>query len=267
MLEIFQYDFMIRALIGGIILSILAPIIGIFVVLKRYAMLSDTLAHVSLLGVSIGIILNISPTVSTIIIVLIVTWLIEILRYKYKIYSDSLLAMILSISLALSIILVSLSNSFNSSLLSYLFGSILAITNYDIYMLIVLGIFIIGFIYIYLQDFIYLSLDENVAKISGVKTKILNSVLIITVGLLVALSIHIIGSLLIGSMIVIPVISALQLKLGFVQTLFSAITISVMATLSGLFLSFFYAIPSGASIVAFSILIFILILAFNSIKK
>ena len=120
MLEIFQYDFMIRALIGGTILSILAPIIGIFVVLKRYAMVSDTLAHVSLLGVSIGIILNISPTVLTIIVVLIVTWLIEILRYKYKIYSDSLLAMILSISLALSIILVSLSNSFNSSLLSYL---------------------------------------------------------------------------------------------------------------------------------------------------
>ena len=133
-------------------------------------------------------------------------------------------------------------------------------------MLIVLGIFIIGFIYIYLQDFIYLSLDENVAKVSGVKTEILNSLLIITVGLLVALSIHIIGSLLIGSMIVIPVISALQFKLGFVQTLFSAITISVIATLSGLFLSFFYAIPRGATIVAYSIIILIIILAFKSIK-
>ncbi len=264
-MEIFQYDFMIRAFIGGAILSLLTPLVGIFIVLKRYAMVSDTLAHVALLGVSIGIITGISPTISTIITVLILSLLIEYLRFKYQIYSDSLLAIILSTSLALSIILVSLSNNFNSSLLSYLFGSILSITNQDLIYLSILAVTILIIMSYYWRDFIYLSLDENVAKVSGVKIDYLNFLLITMVGLLVALSIHIIGSLLIGAMIVIPVISALQLKTGFLNTLLIAILISTISTTMGLLLSFYFAIPSGASIIATSVIILISILILKRI--
>jgi len=252
-----------RAFIVGIIIGLVSPILGIFVVLKRFSMLADTLAHISLLGIASGIIMGINPTITTIITVLTLAWLIEYLRTYLKIYSDSLLALFLSGSLSISIILISLSDNFNTSLLSYLFGSILAITDLDLIIIASTGIVIILTMIFYLYEFIYLTLDEDVAQVSGIKVKSLNFLFLTLVSLLIAFSIHIIGSLLIGALIIIPVVSALQYKRGFLQTLGLATIFSVTAIILGLTFSFYFSIPSGASIVLNALIIFILSIFIN----
>jgi len=252
-----------RAFAVGIIIGLVSPLLGIFVVLKRFSMLADTLAHISLLGIASGIIMGINPTITTIITVLTLAWLIEYLRTYLKIYSDSLLALFLSGSLSISIILISLSDNFNTSLLSYLFGSILAITDLDLIIIASTGVVIILTMIFYLYEFIYLTLDEDVAQVSGIKVKGLNFLFLTLVSLLIAFSIHIIGSLLIGALIIIPVVSALQYKRGFLQTLGLATIFSVTAIILGLTFSFYFSIPSGASIVLNALIIFILSIFIN----
>ena len=266
MLEIFQYEFMQRAFGVGIIIGLVAPLLGIFVVLKRYSMLADTLAHISLLGVATGIIIGVSPTLTTVITVLFLAWLIEYLRSYFNFYSDSLLALFLSGSLSISIILISLSDNFNASLLSYLFGSILAIKSIDLIVIAITGVIIISIMLFYLYEFIYLTLDESVAQVSGVKVKALNFLFLTLVSLLIAFSIHIIGSLLIGALIVIPVVSALQYRRGFLQTLAFATIFSVFSIIFGLILSFYLSIPSGASIVLNALIIFMISTLINRKK-
>jgi zinc transport system permease protein len=252
-----------RAFAVGLIIGLVSPMLGIFVVLKRYSMLADTLAHISLLGVASGIIMGISPTLSTIVTVLILAWTIEFFRSYYDIYSDSLLSIFLSGSLSISIILISLSDSFNTSLLSYLFGSILSVQNSDLIVIGIAGLIIFGIMIFYIHDFIYLTLDEDVAKVSGVNVKLLNFLFLTLVSLLIAFSIHIIGSLLIGALIVIPVVSALQYRSGFLKTLLIATLFSVTSIIFGLIFSFYFSIPSGASIVVSSIVIFLSSLFLN----
>lgn len=252
-----------RAFIVGIIIGLIAPLLGLFIVLKRYSMLADTLAHISLLGVASGTIIGISPTVSTVVTVVILAWFIEYLRSFYNIYSDSILSLFLSGSLSLSIVLISLSDNFNTSLLSYLFGSILSVQEMDIVVISITGVLIGGVMLFYIYDYIYLTLDEGVAQVSGVRVKLLNFIFLTLVSLLIAFSIHIIGSLLIGALIIIPVISALQYRRGFFQTLGLATLFSLASVILGLTLSFYFSIPSGASIVINSIMIFLITLGLN----
>lgn len=139
-MEIFEYAFMIRAFVAGIFIAILAPTLGTFVVVRRYSMLSDSLAHISLLGVALGFLFSISTTFSAIIIALLASLFIEYLRKNHNIYSDSILSIFLSSALALAIIIVSISNSFNVALFSYLFGSIVAVSKEDIWTICIFGV-------------------------------------------------------------------------------------------------------------------------------
>lgn len=262
-MEILQYEFMQRAFIVGGIIGLVAPFLGIFIVLKRYSMLSDTLAHISLLGVATGIVMGINPTPVTVTVVILSSWLIEYLRIYYKFYSDSLLALFLSGSLSLSITVISLSDNFNTSLLSYLFGSILSINLLDIVMISIIGVVILGFILFFIYEYIYLTLDESMAKVGGVPVVFLNFLFLTLVSILIALSIHIVGTLLIGALIVIPVISALQFKRGFFKTIGIALLFSLLSIFNGLTISFYLSIPSGASIVLTALALFFISAVIN----
>jgi zinc transport system permease protein len=255
-----------RAFIVGGIIGLVAPFLGIFIVLNRYSMLADTLAHISLLGVASGVAIGVSPTASTLIAVLSLALLIEYLRTKYQFYSDSLLSLFLSVSLSLSIVIVSLSDNFNVSLLSYLFGSILTLKNSDIIVVSATGFTILIFMFFRIHHMLSVSFDSDIAKVSGIKVVFLNFSFLSLVAMLIAFSINIIGSLLIGAMIVIPVVSALQYRVGFFATLQIAILFSLFSVFSGLLVSFFFAIPSGATIVLNSTIIFVISLFFNRIK-
>lgn len=256
-MEIFQYEFMINAFIAGVLIAILTSTLSLFVVVKRYAMLSDALAHISLLGVAIGFLFQVSTIVTAVIVSIIASVMIEYLRSYKKLYSDSMLSIFLSSALAVSVIIVSLSNSFNSSLFDYLFGSIVAVTSEDIFMIILFFILTIIFIIVYYQKLLLICFNEELAISNGVNVKLINLLFTALIGTLVAISIKIIGALLIGAIMIIPVVSAICLKKGFKTTWILSTIFSVLGVITGLVLSFYVSIPSGATIVIILLLVFI----------
>ena len=259
-MEIFQYEFMINAFIAGILIAILTSTLSLFVVVKRYAMLSDALAHISLLGVAIGFLFETSTITMAIIASSIAAILIEYVKSYKKLYSDSVLSIFLSASLAISIIIVSLSNSFTTSLFDYLFGSIVAINDEDI--MIIISFFIITLIFIgfYYQKLLLISFDEELAISSGVNVKLVNLIFTGLIGAMVAISIKIIGTLLIGALMIIPVISAICLKQSFIKTWILSAIFGILSVIIGLTLSFYVSIPSGATIVIVLLFFFLIML-------
>ncbi len=263
MFEMFEYDFMQRAFIAGIIIAILASISGTFIVLRRYSLIGETLAHSALLGVAIGLVAEYNPLWSAVVFALISAWLVEYLRSAFSIYSDAILAILLSGSLALAIILVSLGGAFNNSLFSYLFGSILSVSSEDIVVISIFGAISLVILLLFSKEFYFIAYDEEIAKTSGVKVNLLNFLLVSIVAVIIALSIRVVGSLLISALMIIPTIAALQFRVGFLKTVLFSLVIALSSVISGMTLSFYFSLPSGATIVMCVLCIFILSLVIN----
>ncbi len=246
-----------RAFVAGVIIAILAAISGFFIVLRRYSLIGETLSHASLVGVAIGVVSGVAPLWMALFIALFVALLIELLKERFEIYSDSILAIMLSGSLALALIIVSLGKSFNTSLFAYLFGSILSVTNKDIFFIISVGSILLVFLLYFAAKFYYIAYDEEVAKVSGLDVAKLNFLQMSITAVIVALSIKVVGSLLIGALMVIPVNAALLYRKGFIATLLLSLVFAVVSVIGGIILSYYFDLPSGATIVLFVILIFI----------
>lgn len=263
MLEIFNYGFMIRGFEAGIIIAVIAPLIGIFLVLRRYSLIADTLAHVSLAGVAIGLLLKVNPLITAIAAAVISSIAIERLRISKRVFGESALSIFLSGSLALAIVLISLANGFGVDLFSYLFGSITTVRQTDIYIIAVLGILVITAIVAFYKELLYVTVDEEAAKVSGVPTKFINLLLIVLSAFTVALAIPIVGVLLIAALIVIPVVAALQLKLSFKKTIIASEIISVFSVIAGIIAAFYLNLSAGGTIVLITIAIFGLIMIYK----
>ena len=263
MLEMFDYDFMQRAFVAGLFIAVLASISGNFVVLRRYSLMSETLAHSALVGVAVGLVAGYNPLWVAVGVAIGAAWLIEYLRSAFSLYSDAILAIILSGSLAVAVIIVSLGGAFNNSLFSYLFGSILSVTNEDVMTIVIVGSISLLFLLLFSKEFYFIAYDEEVAKTSGIKVKFLNFLLVSVVAVIIALSIRVVGSLLIGALMVIPTVAALQYRVGFRNTMFISLFFALFSVIFGMSLSYYYSLPSGATIVLSIIVIFIISLIIN----
>lgn len=259
----FEYDFMVNAFLAGIIIAILASVSGSFIVLRRYAMLTETLAHVALVGVAIGMVTEQNPIWVAVLVSVLSAWLIEYLRSYLGLYSDSILAIFLSGSLALAVVIVSVAGSFNASLFSYLFGSILSVTNEDLIVMLVFGSLAMAVLIGFFKEFYFIAFDEEVAQVSGLKVKMLNFMLVTIIAVIIALSIRVVGTLLIGALMVIPTISALRYRLGFSKTILLSLLFSISAVLVGMALSYNFSLPSGATIVLVILVIFVISMVIN----
>jgi zinc transport system permease protein len=266
MFEMFEYDFMQRAFLAGIIIAILASISGTFVVLKRYSLIGETLAHSSLLGVAVGLIAGYNPLWAAVVFAVVSAWIIEYLRSAFSLYSDAVLSILLSGSLAAAVIIVSLGGAFNNSLFSYLFGSILSVTYEDVVTIAIFGTLALGTLLFFSKELYFIAYDEEVAKVSGIKVKFLNFLLVSVVAIIIALSIRVVGSLLIGALMVIPTVSALQFRVGFLKSVIISLSIALFSVILGMTLSFHFSLPSGATIVLCVLGIFILSLIINNRK-
>jgi zinc transport system permease protein len=257
MLEnIFQYSFIVRGLEAGIIIAVIAPAIGIFLVLKRYSLIADTLAHVSLAGIALGLLLGINPVLTALGAAVVASLGIERLRTSRQVYGESALALFLSGSLALAVVILSLAHGFNANLFSYLFGSIVTVTATDVWIILVLALVVILMLLIFYKPLIYVTFDEEAAKVSGVPVRRVNTILIILAALTVALAIPIVGVLLIAALIVIPVVTALQLKKSFMATIIYAEIFSILSVIAGIVASFYLNLSTGGTIVLFMLSIF-----------
>jgi zinc transport system permease protein len=267
MLDLFQYSFVLRGLEAGTIVAIIAPLIGIFLVLRRYSLIADTLAHVSLAGIAIGFLLNLNPILTAMGVTVVSSLGIERLRTTKRIYGESALALFLSGSLALATVLLSLGRGFNANVFNYLFGSIVTVTQTDIYTIAAFAIIVVAILAAFYKELIYISFDEESAQVSGIPVRRINTVLIVLAALTISLSIPIMGILLIASLIVIPVISALQLRKSFTQTILYAEAMSVFSVLAGIVASFYLNLSAGGTIVLIMLAIFLFIMILKRAQK
>jgi len=267
MLELLQYDFMQRAFFAGIMIAIVAPLIGTFMVVRRYSLMADTLAHVSLVGVAMGLITGINPVITASGTAIIAAVGIETLRSSKKVYGESVLALFLSGSLALATVIISAGNGLNANFVSYLFGSITTVTSDDLWVIGSLGITVMALLFIFYKELFLVSFDEELAQAAGMKVERYNILLILLAALSVSISMRIIGVLLIGALMVIPVITAMQLAKSFKQTLAYAVCCSLIAVVTGLFTSYYFDLASGGTIVVIALTLFCISLIIKKFRK
>lgn len=264
MTNLFEYSFIIRGFEAGIIIALIAPLIGIFLVLRRYSLMADTLAHTSLVGIALGLLTGMSPLVAAVLTATASSIVIERLRHSKRIYGESALALFLSGSLALAIILINLGNGFKANLFSYLFGSIVTVQQSDLTVIAILGIVVVAGLVGFYKELVYISFDEESAQVSGIRTRWINQLLIILAAVTIAIAIPIVGILLISALIVIPVVTALQLKKSFKLTLLWAELFSVAAVVLGIIAAFYLHISAGAAIILVALALFISVFFFKS---
>jgi len=263
MLEIFQFDFMQRALIAGLAIGVIAPSIGMFLVVRRYSLMSDTLAHVSLTGVAIAALVGWNPILVAVITTLVAAFGIERLRFSRNVFGESVLAIFLSGSLALSSVIFSAARGLNAGLTSVLFGSITTVTRFDVELIVALAIVVIVAVVLLYPKLFSVAFDEEVAEVSGIRVRFYNTLIVMLAAVTVALAIRVVGALLIGALMVIPVVAALQWRLKFSHSIFLAIIFSLVSIVSGLFLSYYLDLATGGTIVLLAIVIFTVSLMLN----
>jgi zinc transport system permease protein len=263
MLEIFQYKFMIRAFLAGTVIAVIAPLIGAFLVVRRYSMLADTLAHVSLAGVAVGLLTKTQPVAAAVIFSTLSAFGLERLRESKRVFGESALAIFLWGSLAAAVVIISLAGGFNVGLFSFLFGSIATVAPVDLYFIAGLGALVLLLVLSFYKELFFVSFDEELARVNGINSRAFNLVLIVLAAVTVSLSMRIVGVLLIGALMVVPVITAMQLGRSFRQTLFISVGISLASVVSGLFLSYYLNLASGGTIVLVALAFFILGLLFG----
>ncbi len=265
--SMFSYSFMLRAIFIGGLVALCASVLGVILVLKRYSMIGDGLSHVSFGAMAIGLAFNQAPLYVAIPIVIVAAYLLLRVSENSKIKGDAAIGLISSSSVAIGIIVNTLSDGANIDLNSYMFGSILAIGKDDAYLCIVLGIIIlVAFIYFYHYIFA-ITFDENFAKATGIKIEIFKTLLAVLTALTIVIGMRIMGTLLISSLIVFPAITAMRLFKRFKWVLFASICISMISYMIGMIASYMLEIPSGASIVVSNLILFIIASIANGIRK
>lgn len=265
MMTIFSYTFMQNAIFVSVFISILCPCIGIFLVLRRYSMIEDTLAHSSLAGVTIGLLLNQNPILGAFIFTSICGVLIEFLRNYFKKYTDLILTIVLALSVGTAITIIS-SGKLNANADSFMFGSILTVTRLDMIMVLILSVISVITLILLYHQLIYIAYDEEAAKVAGVKVGLINYIFSILVASAISVSIRIVGVLVLGSMIALPVATALQLEKGFKMTLIFSILFSFIDIMLGLFISYYLNVAPGGFTALISVAVLVLVLLIKRLK-
>ncbi|MGN9161579.1 metal ABC transporter permease [Clostridium sulfidigenes] len=262
----FQYEFMQNAFLAAIFISILCPMVGVFLVLKRHSMMGDTLAHSAFAGVAIGLVMGFNPIICAFIFTTICGLSIEFLRDYYKKYAELILSIVLTFSVGIGITLISTGKA-SGNVNSYLFGSILTVTKADLIIMVILSCISILVIYFLYDKLLYTTFDEEGAKISGINVKAVNYIFSLLVGATISVSIRIMGILVMSSMIALPVATALQLDKGFKPTLLLSILFGFIDIILGLIFSYILNCAPGGTIALTSVVILIIIIIFKSTFK
>ncbi len=256
LMDMLAYSFMQRALVSGIFIAVSCAGLGVFLVLRRFAMIGEGLAHVGFSAVALGLVLGVTPmTVIIPVLMVISLWILK-LGEETAMYSDTAIGLVSSLAIAVGVLLASVSRGFNVDLFSYLFGSILAITSGEVWMSVILSILVVASLRLFYHDLFATTYDEDFAKVSGVRTDRINKVLILLTALTIALGIRVVGTLLVSSLVIFPAVTALQLSMGFRGTLISASVSAVIGVVTGILLSFVLNLPTGASIVLINFILF-----------
>ncbi|MEB8173344.1 metal ABC transporter permease [Staphylococcus equorum] len=257
-----NFDFMRYSLISGVLIGLIAPLIGAFIVVRRLSLIADALSHVTLGGISFGMFVItiipaftfINPMWFGILFAIIGALLIENLRTSYSNYQEIAIPIIMSAGIALSAIFISLADGFNQEIVGLLFGSISAVTESDLVTIIVIVIIVITFILSFYKELFILSFDEEYSKVIGIP-KWIQFLFIIIVAMVISASMRVVGILLVSALITLPVAIAMRMTKGFKQLIILSVVIGELSVISGLVLAFYMNISPGGVIVVLLVLI------------
>jgi zinc transport system permease protein len=248
MLDIFNYDFMVRAFIAGGLVALSVPVLGTFMVARQYSLIAESLAHVSLAGVGAGLLLGFAPVGVAVPVTAGGALLIEWLRQNRRISSETGLAIVMSAGLALAVVFATLSPG-RTDFSAYLFGSIVTTSWSDVGVLLIAVAATLVVLGVKYRAFLYIAFDEDSARIAGHNVTLLNYVLVVLAAVIVVLSLRIVGGLLISALLVIPVVAAGQLTRSFATTVITAVAFALIAVFVGLVAAFYTGVAAGGAIV------------------
>ena len=258
MLEVLSSPFMQKAFIAGILVSLLTGLISVFIVLRKMSFIGAGISHAAFGGVAIGFFTGLNPLFTAIIYSIAVAIGIESTGRKGRISEDVSIGIFYSVSMALGVALVSLSKSYNVDLFGYLFGNILAITQTDIILTVLIFVLVSGFIVLFLKDLFLSAYNEELARISGVRVVLLNHLFMISLAVSIVISVRIVGIILVSALLVIPGATARLFAQGLISMIVLSCLTGVVSVISGLLIAYQYDIAPGASIVLASAFIFFL---------
>ena len=264
------YEFMRYSFISGIIVGLIAPLLGTFIVVRRLSLIADALSHISLGGITFGVYITsvtgflINPLITAVLFSIVGALSIEKMRTVYKHFSEISIPIIMSLGIALSVVFLSLSNGFNQDLFGYLFGSISAMTRNDLILISIIGVIVVSFVVLLYKEMFLLSFDEEyseVMKISGV----IHFIFIVLVALVISASMRIVGTLLVSAMMTLPVAAAMRITSSFKTLILMSIIFGEISVLIGLILGFYLDIAPGGMIVLVAIFILAMTFVVNRI--
>lgn len=252
----FSYGFLQRALAAGIFVGVACAVLGLFLLLRRDAMIGHGLAHVTFGGVAAGLFLNVMPLAAALLVTVLASWAIMKLKEKAGLHGDTAVGIFSSVGMAMGIALATMAGSFNVDLLSYLFGDILAIEPLEVWLSTCLALAVVVSILTNYHTLMYLTFDREAAKASGVKTSALDLLLTILTAVTVVLGMKVVGLLLVTALLVIPAAAGLQLASNFRQALGISTLVAVFSVVLGLLAAFAFDIPASAAVVLLAFLFF-----------
>lgn len=264
MLEIFQYDFMINAFIAGILIAVIIPCIGVVVVLKRLSTIGDALSHTSLAGVAAGLALGVNPIIAAVIFAVIAALGIERIRKSIPKYGEISTSVIMSVGVGLAAIFSGFVKSANFN--SFLFGSLVAISSFELYLVVGLSVVVLALFFILFKALFYMTFDEESAKLAGIPVRLVGTVFTILTAVAVSISARIVGALVVSSMMVLPVAVAMQIAKSYKQTVCCSVLFSILFVTAGLFLSYYLDLKPGGTIVMTGVITLVITLLIKALK-
>ncbi len=256
--EMLSYTFIIRAIIVGGLVALCSSLLGVSLVLKRYSMIGDGLSHVAFGALTVAMALNLTPLYVSIPVVVISAFLLLKLSERSKLKSDSAIALISTVALAIGVISISLAKGVNTDVFSYMFGSILAMNSTDVVISIALSIVVLVLVILFYNKIFAVTFDENYAMATGTNSNLYNMIIAFLTAITIVIGMRIMGTMLISSLIIFPALTSMRVCKTFKSVMISSAIISVICLLLGIIISYIYAIPTGASIVMVNAIMFVI---------
>jgi zinc transport system permease protein len=267
LVEMFSYTFLVRAFVVGVLVSVCAALLGVSLVLKRYSMIGDGLSHVGFGALALATAMNAAPLMVAIPVVIAAAFILLRLGEKSLIKGDAAIALISTSSLAIGVVIISLTTGMNTDVCNYLFGSILAMNKTDVYLSIVLSITVLVLFILFYNKLFAITFDETFAQAAGLKTGVYNMLIAFLTAVTIALGMRMMGAMLISALIIFPALSSMRVFKKFTSVTVCSVCVSIFCFFIGIVISYVYAAPTGASVVLLNIFAFLVFWAINVLKS
>lgn len=249
-MQMFSYNFMLRAIVVGVLVALCSALLGVTLVLKRYSMIGDGLSHVGFGALCLALAMNVAPLTVSVPVVVIAAFLLLRISENSKIKGDAAIAMISSTALAVGIIVTSVTTGINSDVNGYMFGSILAMSDTDVAVSLVLSAAVLVLYVVFYNKIFAVTFDESFARATGTKTGMYNTLISLLTAVTIVIGMRIMGAMLISSLIIFPALTSMRVCRSFKSVVTVSAVVAVVCFFIGLYISFACSLPAGASVVA-----------------